>query len=151
MNLLRTMMIVAAVVLTAAAARAEWRGPPQAGAIRHVLITAFDKPEQRLVVGPVAVVGDHAIAGWTQGNMGGRALLRLKNGAWAIVLCAGDQLLDPNALRHAGIAETSARQLAAATRDAEHQTPPARVAMFSLFEGLVSMDNHSHPQPHQKH
>ncbi|WP_137044675.1 copper uptake system-associated protein [Pseudolabrys sp. FHR47] len=151
MNLLRTTMIVAAVVPTAATAWAEWYEPPQAGAIRHALVAAFDKPEQRLVVDPVAVVGDHAVAGWTQGDMGGRALLRLKNGAWAIVLCAGDQLLDPNALRHAGLTETSAKQLAAATRDAERQTPPARVAMFSRFEGLVSMEDHSHPQPHPKH
>lgn len=151
MNLMRTTMIIATVVLTAAAARAEWRDPPQAGAIRHALMAAFDKPEQRLAVAPVAVVGDHAVAGWTQGDMGGRALLRLKSGAWTIVLCAGDQLLDPQALIHAGITEAAARQLAAALKDAERQTPPERVAMFSRFEGLVSMDNHSHPQPHQKH
>lgn len=150
MNLLRTMMIVAAVVMTAAA-RAEWREPPEADAIRHALTAAFDKPEQRLVVEPIAVVGNHAVAGWTQGDMGGRALLRLKNGAWTIALCAGDQLLDAQALIQAGLAEASAKQLAAVTRDAERQTPPERVAMFARFEGLVSMEDHSHPQPHQKH
>lgn len=151
MNLLRTMMIAAAVVLTAAAARAEWREPPEAGAIRHALMAAFDTPEQRLVVEPVAVVGDHGVAGWTQGDIGGRALLRLKNGAWTIVLCAGDQLLDPQALIHAGLTEASAKQLVATTRDAERQTTPARVAMFSRFEGLVSMEDHSHAQPQPKH
>lgn len=81
----------------------------------------------------------------------GRALLRLKNGAWTIALCAGDQLLDAQALIQAGLAEASAKQLAAVTRDAERQTPPERVAMFARFEGLVSMEDHSHPQPHQKH
>ncbi|RDV01258.1 copper uptake system-associated protein [Undibacter mobilis] len=151
MKLLRLFTIAAAVVLTAAGAYAEWRDPPQASAIRHALMAAFDKPEQRLAVEPVAVVGDHAVASWTQGDMGGRALLRLKSGTWTIILCAGDQLLDPNALIHAGIAEVSAKQLVAIVKDAGRQTPPERVAMFSRFEGLVSMDDHSHPQPHQKH
>lgn len=151
MTCLRLIPIVAAAVLAAASAQAEWRDPPQAGAIRHVMMATFDKPESRLAVDPIAVVGDHAIAGWTQGDMGGRALLRLKNGTWTIALCAGDQLLDAKALIHAGLAEASAKKLAADTRDAERQTPKARVAMFSRFEGLVSMEDHSHPQPHKKH
>ena len=151
MRLLRRIAIAAAVILTAAAAYAEGRDPPQAGAIRHVMMATFDKPEAPLAVDPVVVVGDHAVAGWTQGDMGGRALLRLRNGAWTIVLCAGDQLLDPKAFVHAGIAEASARTLAAAVKEAERQLPPARVAMFSRFDGLVSMEDHPHPQPHQKH
>jgi hypothetical protein len=36
----------------------------------------FDKPNETLSVGPVVVSGNHAVADWAQGDMGGRALLR---------------------------------------------------------------------------
>ena len=37
--------------------------------IRSVMSGQFDRPDSRLNVGPVVVVADHAIAGWTQGDM----------------------------------------------------------------------------------
>lgn len=142
MKVLRSIAIVAAVVMTAASAQAEWRDPPGADAVRHVIKGIWDKPGEAVEVSPVIVVADHAVAGWTQGDMGGRALLHRKNHAWVVVLCAGDQLLDPKALVHAGITEDAAQQLAAATKAAERQTPSARVAMFSRFEGLIAMEDH---------
>ena len=36
----------------------------------------FGKPNETLSVEPIMVSGDHAVADWTQGEMGGRALLR---------------------------------------------------------------------------
>ena len=44
------------------------------------------------MVDPVVVEGDHAIAGWVQGDMGGRAHLRRKGHDWQLVLCSGDPL-----------------------------------------------------------
>lgn len=52
-----------------------------AGAIRHVMMATFDKPEAPLTVDPVTVRGDLTVAGWAQGDMGGRALLRREEGA----------------------------------------------------------------------
>ncbi|WP_245322922.1 copper uptake system-associated protein [Bradyrhizobium valentinum] len=76
-----------------------WAGAASAGpdedAVRHLLHTTFDKPEARVVVDPVAVADGYALAGWTQGEMGGRALLRHRQGRWALILCAGDGIRTP--------------------------------------------------------
>lgn len=148
MKLVRYLTIMAAVTLTATGARAEWRDPPQAPAIRQAM-TIWDKPGVAVEVSPIVVSGDYAIAAWTQEAMGGRALARNKDGVWTIILCAGDQLLDANALLHAGVAEPVARKLVAAAIEAERQTPHERVAMFARFDGLVTMD--AHPTPHKAH
>ncbi len=52
-----------------------------------MLMSTFDKPERRLVVELVVIERDVAIASWTQGETGGRALLRRKNGSWSVVMC----------------------------------------------------------------
>ncbi|WP_162826816.1 copper uptake system-associated protein [Pseudolabrys taiwanensis] len=112
------------------------------------MMAQFDKPDAPLTVAPVVIVADHAIAGWTQADMGGRALLRRKNGVWAIVLCAGDQLTTSEALRMAGLSDDHAQSLIAALSDAESKIAPERIAMFGRFEGLVTMDDHGGHPPH---
>jgi hypothetical protein len=116
-------------------------------AIVQVMRATWDKPDAALTVGPVVIEGDTAIAGWTQADMGGRALLRRKHGGpWAVVLCAGDQLRTTEALRMAGIAEATAQPLIEKLKTAEADLPPSRLALFSRFEGLVTMDAHGgHP------
>lgn len=136
---------VALLAWTAAAAQS----PDATTAIRHVIKSTWDKPGDGVDVGPIVIVADVAIAGWTQGDMGGRALLRNKAGAWVVVLCAGDQLKQAAALHMAGITGEPARRLIAALADAEKTIAPGRVAMFSRFEGLVTMDSHgSHTGQH---
>lgn len=57
--------------------------------IIHVMKAQFDTPENPLTVDPVSIEGDFAVAGWSQGSKGGRALLKLVDGQWTIHLCAG--------------------------------------------------------------
>ena len=122
-------------------------------AVRHLLHATFDKPESRLVVDPVVVATEYAIAGWTQGDMGGRALLRGKEGRWTLILCAGDEIKTPEALRRVGLSAHAAVSLAQALAKAEQGMSAERLAMFARFEGLVHMDeagNHP-PVPQRKH
>jgi len=117
-------------------------------AVRGLLHATFDKPESRLVVDPVAVAAGYAIAGWTQGEMGGRALLQNKHGRWTLILCAGDGIKAAEALRRAGLSADAAAALAQALAEAERAVPADRLAMFARFEGLVRMDEtdgHRHP------
>lgn len=107
--------------------------------IRHVMMATFDKPEAPLVVDPIAVAGEWAIAGWTQDGRGGRALLKSKGHAWAIHLCAGDALKDVEALKAMGLPANVAATLAADLATAEAAADPARVALFSTFDGIVEM------------
>lgn len=122
--------------------------PADEAAIRKVMATTWDKPESRLEISPVVVSGAWAIAGWTQGERGGRALmLRSKHSDWSVLACGGDGLKDPKALALTGMPEATARTLAAALAKAEARLPASRLAKFSTFEGLVRMDAAGHHPP----
>ena len=90
------------------------------------------------------MAGDHAIADWMQGDMGGRALLRRKQASWVVTLCAGDAMKSSEALKTAGVPQPEAIQLARDLAVAESGLAPEQVAMFSRFEGLVTLDSASH-------
>ena len=77
--------------------------PTDQEAIRKTMVATWDKPDARLQVGPVVVVSDRAIAGWTQGDRGGRALLgRDARGQWQVTACGGDGLREARILELTG-------------------------------------------------
>ena len=119
--------------------------PQEALAVRAMLKSIFEKPDVPLVVEPVAVAGDYALADWEQGEMGGRALLRKKNGNWEVVLCAGDEIREAQALRSAGIPPDLAASLSSELARAESKLSRARLEKFSSFKGLVRMEHGAHP------
>lgn len=121
-------------------------------AIRHVIQSTWDTPQARVEVEPVVVVGRHAVAGWTQGARGGRALLVLgKEGRWSVAVCAGDALKDAQVLESAGLSGSDARQLSAALARAEEHVPAVRKARFASFDGLVRMDGQAGHAPSAAH
>ncbi|MEW6639491.1 MAG: copper uptake system-associated protein [Pseudomonadota bacterium] len=119
--------------------------------ISQLLHGMFDKPQEPLSVEPIMVSGNHAIADWTQGEVGGRALLRNHGGAWAIILCAGDGIRSKDALVKAGVPVVDAERLAGDMANAEAKLSPEKAAMFSRFESLVMMDGDAdqHKQAHE--
>jgi len=143
--------IAGVVLLSAGAAAAQ---TPDQAAISGLLHTTFDRPASELVIAPVVVAGNHAIAGWTQGEMGGRALLRRRGQNWVLILCAGDGIKSRDALVKAGIPIEDASALERNLAAAEGKLPLEQVAMFSRFEGVMMMDdNGTHPRqvhPHAK-
>jgi hypothetical protein len=110
--------------------------------VRQLLMKTFDKPEARLTVDPVVIDGDVAIAGWTQGDLGGRALLRRKQAAWTIDLCAGDALKEAASLEKLGIQKSRAAALASAVETAERRLDPEIRRKFSAFDGVFAVDEH---------
>lgn len=110
-----------------------------ASEIVHLMKKTFDRPDAPLKVEPVTVVGDAAVAGWLQGNQGGRALLRRKGQTWAIEVCAGDGLTQARVLASTGLPKAQAGQLAEAVRKAEAPLPAATKAQFASFEGMVKV------------
>jgi hypothetical protein len=150
----------AALVLWIAVAAA-WATPGVAGsgddadnrAVRQLLTNMFDKPEAPLGVEAVVVEQDAAIADWSQGDLGGRALLRRKDGAWSIALCAGDALKSSVSLEKLGIAKPVADALAAKLSGAEDGLSPTFLEKFSRFDGVVAIDSgggHSPVDPHHR-
>ena len=108
-------------------------------AVADTLMRIFDKPEARLIVGPIAVAGDAALADWTQGAMGGRALLRYRDNAWRIELCAGDGIKNEAALSMAGIPLEHGRAIVAGLNDEERTESPQRLKQIASFNGVVRM------------
>ena len=122
-------------------------GDGDAGAIRHLMMATFDRPDAPLEVAPVTVSGDIAVAGWAQGDMGGRALLRRKDGTWALILCSGDALREAGSLERFGLTPDEAAAMAAAVVAGEADMDPAVVEKFSRFDGTVMMDEEGHHPP----
>lgn len=147
--LLRQVVATAMVFASLGAAAAD--ASADQAAIRHVLMTTFDKPEARLVVDPVVVVGKHAVAGWSQGERGGRALLMRQGSEWHITLCAGDGLKQAQVLREAGISKADADVMVKDLATAEAKLPAAQRAKFSTFDGIVRMDASGQHPPAHKH
>ncbi|MGE0746450.1 MAG: copper uptake system-associated protein [Rhodospirillales bacterium] len=109
-------------------------------AISAVMRSTWDRPESPLQVEPIVVVGAHAVAGWAQGDSGGRALLRRTDGKWLLHLCSGDALKETAFLVQSGLSHDDAATMARAVAAAEAALPAARVALFSRFDGVVMMD-----------
>ncbi len=132
---------VAAATLACSALHAIAAEPADEASIRQVILSTWDKPDARVEVGPVVVVGNHAVAGWTQGQRGGRALMaRNAAGHWAVAACGGDGLKSAKTLESTGMAPAQARQLSASVAKAEADVAPARRALFSTFDGLLRMN-----------
>lgn len=118
----------------------------EAERIRGIMRATFDRPEAPLLVEPIVVVGDHAVAGWRQGDLGGRAVLRRAHGEWEIFLCGGDALKSARELQRAGIPEADARAIARELATAEARLPPDAVAALGTLKVVIPVGSPS-PAP----
>lgn len=110
-------------------------------AIQQLLHQTYDQSGKLLTLDPVIVQGGDAIVGWTQGDMGGRALLRKQADQWVIVLCAGDAVKDAAYLQQAGLSAETAATLSAALLQAERKLPVETLALFARFGAPVVMQS----------
>lgn len=129
-------MAWAAVVAPASA----WAQGNDARDITAVMKKQFDRPDAPLVVEPVTVVGDYAVAGWTQTDKGGRALLQKDKHHWVIAVCAGDGLTQAAVLKTTGMPAAQADRLAKAVVAAESRLGKDKLQRFASFEGMVKID-----------
>jgi hypothetical protein len=137
------MIALAAAIVLGLALPANADGD-DAGEIRQLMMATFNKPEAPLTVEPVTVYADVAVAGWSQGEMGGRALLRRQDEKWVLTLCSGDALKEAKSLQHFGLNAEEADAMAKAVIDAEAKLDPTLVAKFATFDGVVMMDGEGH-------
>lgn len=111
--------------------------------IALVMKKQFERPEAPLLVNPVSVVGSYALAGWIQGQKGGRALLQKEHGQWRISVCGGDGLTQAKVLETTGMSASVASQLAKAAVAAEASLSAEQRRQFASFEGMLKVDaNH---------
>lgn len=110
--------------------------------IRHLLSSTFDRADSRVNADPVVIADSYAIAGWTQGEKGGRALLRRERGEWVVVACAGDSFKNAIALEASGVPKGDARRLAELQRIAEGGVSKERRRLFDSFGPVVGIEAH---------
>ena len=139
---------LALFLLQAATAVAQDQNASQ---VRSAIKAIWDKPGAAVDIDPVVVVANHAIAGWTQEDRGGRALLRKEHGKWTVIVCGGDGLAKAAALRQTGMSATDAGALEKAVAKAETGIPEARRKKFALFEGMVRVDGAQGHAAHGAH
>lgn len=144
---LKTLLRAAALAASLTVCAPAIAGDTDAGAIRHLMMVQFDRPELRLTVEPVTIHKDIAVAGWAQGEMGGRALLRRQGDQWRLVLCSGDLLKEAGSLRQFGLNAGEAYVLATAVIEAEAKLDSKLVTKFSTFDGVMRMDPHGNHPP----
>ena len=118
------------------------------GHIIHLMKGMFDTPDSPLLVEPVVVRGDNAIASWIQGDKGGRALLWRVHGEWQVRLCSGDGLKNAGMLVGANISPEDARAMVDELTALESAMDPSAVKKFASFEGTVTMDGHGGQHGH---
>jgi hypothetical protein len=121
-----------------------------AQSIEHAMKALFEKPEAPLVVAPVTVEGDYAVAGWIQHGRGGRALLKKESGKWSIQVCGGDGLKQASALTMTGMDRALADKLARKVAAAEKNLSADQLKKFAMFEGVMRVDGSAHA-PHAPH
>jgi periplasmic copper chaperone A len=110
-------------------------GMSDSDAIAAIMKAQFETPQSPLIVDPITVKGDHALASWAQDGKGGRALLERRNGEWVIVLCGGQDLRMPEFLTENGV--SAAETLSAMFNAAEDALGAEKVELYSSFEGVV--------------
>ena len=109
--------------------------------ITKLMMGVFDQPNNRLKVNPVIVEGDYAIAGWSQGDKGGRALLVSTNGKWSIQLCAGDSLKDEKFLKESGVDVKIISSILKKLATAEAKLDAITLKRFSEFKEIVYINS----------
>lgn len=116
-----------------------------AGAIRAIIGATWDKPDSKVEIDPVVISGAYAVASWSQGAHGGRALMRRGDNGRSVMLYSDDPLKDAGWLAEAGVPQDDALRIAKDFAAAEALIPGDRRTRFSLFEGVVSGagDDHS--------
>lgn len=127
-------MLMAGAALCAPVAAAD-----DAALIRASIRATWEQPAAPLAVDPVVVSGSHAVAGWVQGERGGRALLARRQGRWVVVACGGDGLRDAALLEQAGIPGAAATTLVEGLKSAESKLPDTILKKFASFGGLHIM------------
>jgi len=109
--------------------------------IKALISKTFDQPNLKVQTTPIVIEGKVAIADWTQGQKGGRALLRRKHADWEIIACGGAGFKDPSAIASAGISKEIANNITAKLKTAESSLSPQKIKQLDSFDGVVTMSH----------
>jgi len=119
--------------------------------IQKLISKTFDQPNLKVQITPIVIEGKVAIADWTQGQKGGRALLRRKHADWEIIACGGAGFKDPGSITAAGISREIASNITAKLKTAESSLSAQKIKQLDSFDGVVTMGHGMHHGSDSKH
>ena len=119
--------------------------------IAVVISKTYDKPNNKVNTTPISVADDFAVADWTQGERGGRALMKKIKGNWEILACGNDGLKDTKSLVKAGMNEKTASTIVKKLAELEKSEDPKRLAKFNLFGTASDPINKKEDDSHKHH
>lgn len=106
--------------------------------IEKLMRSVWDRPDAPMIVQPISVVDDYAIAGWQQDTKGGRALLhRAEKGQWKVAGCGGKTIQEIGSLKSLGVPEATALKLLEMENAAEKTLPADVRKRLGSFNGLI--------------
>ena len=108
--------------------------------IEYLLKEQFDRPDSQLIVAPIIVDGDHAVAGWAQDGKGGRAYLSKTKSGWAVRMCSGESLTKEDTYTALGVSTFQASELTSRLLKEEIKMGNNSSKLFSSFEGTIVLD-----------
>lgn len=111
--------------------------------------SVWEKPDAPLTVKPVVTLDHFGIAGWMQGERGGRAILRKGEHGWQTLLCTGT--VTARLLEQAGASPATAQALIAELDKAEQALSATERQQLSSFKGVVQMDKNGNHHGHENH
>jgi len=117
--------------------------------IIQVIKMQWDQPQNPVAVPVVAVSELYAVADWTQGARGGRALLKFNEGHWQMLACGDAQIKSVFRLTQMGVAKENAQDIVQQLTFDEVQLSQAQLSVINSFSGVV--DLFTHPEHHHQH
>ena len=106
--------------------------------IRNTINNTYDTPQHKVVIEPIVIQGEFAVASWIQQDKGGRVVLfRNAQEKWDIVLCSGEAVKEVEFLVQIGIPQSDADELTKALVAAEENLDAEKIALFDSFKGVV--------------
>ena len=113
-------------------------------AIEHVIKKQWDKPDNPVLVSPIVIVDNAAVAGWSQGARGGRALLKLDGGEWRVMFCGDVTLTHAAVLEQSGLTSDQAIRISKELLAAEAKISTTQINILDTFRGLMKVDAEHH-------
>ncbi|MBU3602657.1 copper uptake system-associated protein [Polynucleobacter sp. AM-25C3] len=119
--------------------------------IKVLISKTFDQPNLKVQTTPIVIEGKVAIADWTQGQKGGRALLRRKHSDWEIIACGGPGFKDSGAIAATGISKEIANNITVKLKTEEAKLSPQKIKQLDSFDGVVTMGHGTQHGSDSKH
>lgn len=120
-------------------------------AIRDMLKSMFETPDNPLAIDPITVQDEWAVASWQQNGYGGRVLLKQWPQGWRVQILGGDSFKSTGGFERAGLSPLKAEQISRRLREAEAKFDGKTLELFGSFEGTVMMSEEKSAGGHSSH